>query len=104
MLVQELMQHTIMESLKRKKHTTKQRTVRMKEENTISNITQDVPACDCMFLLVYIVVVTVVASQGDERAQAQSVGKKYLSCCIQPHLSDNTCAHIQSVLSTNMLV
>lgn len=42
-----------------------------------------------MFLLVYIVVVGVVASQGDERAQAQAIGKEDLSCCIQPHLLDN---------------
>lgn len=42
-----------------------------------------------MFLLVHIVVVGVVASQCDERAQAESVGKEDLSCRIQPHLSDD---------------
>lgn len=47
-------------------------------------------ACDCMLLLVHVVVVSVVAPQCDERAQAQSVGEEDLSCCVQPHLSD-TC-------------
>lgn len=51
-------------------------------------------ACECMFLLVYIIVVSVVASQGYERAQAQSVGKEDLSCCIQPHLSDNRYTYV----------
>lgn len=53
-----------------------------------------------LFLLVYIIVVSVVASQGDERAQAQSVGKEDLSSCIQPHLSDNSISPY-ACLSTN---
>lgn len=56
-----------------------------------------------LFLLVHIVVVGVVASQCDERAQPQSVGKEDLCCCIQPHLSGDrhptcdrihTCKHV----------
>lgn len=59
-------------------------TVTMKEEKEISKRMYE--ACDCMFLLVYVVVVGVVAPQCDERAQAQSVGEEDLSCSIQPHL------------------
>lgn len=40
-------------------------------------------------LLVHIVVVGVVASQRDERAQAQAVGEEDLSGRVQPHLRDS---------------
>ena len=33
--------------------------------------------------------VRVVASQGDERAQAESIGEEDLGCCVEPHLSDS---------------
>lgn len=55
-----------------------------------------------MFLLVYIVVVRVVASQRDERAQAQSVGKEDLSCCIQPHLSGNRYQYVPIFMSVRL--
>lgn len=45
----------------------------------------EVDACP---LPVYVVIVSVVAPQRDERTQAQSVGEEDLSRRVQPHLSD----------------
>lgn len=52
-----------------------------------SAIREDVQSLVCSFLLVNIIVVSVVAAQCDERAQAESVGKEDLSRCVQPHLT-----------------
>lgn len=76
MLVQELMQQTIMESLKRR------------EGFSVKGTHQRTPLKSTS-LLVHIIVVSVVASQCDERAQAETVGEEDLSRRVQPHLPDN---------------
>lgn len=76
MLVQELMQQTMMESLKRRERVSVKETHQRRPQTSTS-------------LLVHIVVVSVVASQRDERAQAEAVGEEDLSRRIQPHLPDS---------------
>lgn len=75
MLVQELMQHTMMESLCRPRQSRHfQKRQKRPKDGDVGN------------LLVHVIVVGVVAAQCDERAQAQAVGEKDLSGCVQPHL------------------
>lgn len=75
MLVQELMQHTMMESLYRPRQS--KHFLKMAKQPNNKDVGN---------LLVHVVVVGVVAAQRDERAQAQAVGEEDLSGCIQPHL------------------
>lgn len=77
MLVQELMQQTMMESLKRTEGV-----------ESVKETHQPRPQKNTS-LLVHIVVVSVVASQRDERAQAEAVGEEDLSRRVQPHLPDS---------------
>lgn len=76
MLVQELMQQTMMESLKRTEGVSVRETHQGRPQKSTS-------------LLVHIVVVSVVASQRDERAQAEAVREEDLSRRVQPHLPDS---------------
>lgn len=97
MLVQELMQHTMMESLKSTKQGLKKEQKHLMSEREGMN----------RVLLVDIIVVGVVAAQCDERAQAQTVGEEDLCRCIQPHLSNSTHIHIHAsyfLISTYFLV
>lgn len=73
MLVQELMQQTMIESLKRTEGVSVTETHQRRPPKSTS-------------LLVHIVVVSVVASQRDERTQTEAVGEEYLSRRVQPHL------------------
>lgn len=75
MLVQELMQQTMMESLGRGEGVSVKETLQRPPQRSTS-------------LLVHIVVVRVVASQRDERSQAEAVGEEDLSRRVQPHLQE----------------
>lgn len=77
MLVQELMQQTMMESLRRRGGVSETGSHQRRDREGSGS------------LLVHIVVVGVVASQRDERAQAQAVGEEDLSGRVQPHLWDS---------------
>lgn len=82
MLVQELIQQTMMESLKGTEQISVKETHRWGWRASSS-------------LLVHVVVVRVVASQRDERAQAEAVGEEDLCRRVQPHLLDNEHNHVR---------
>lgn len=85
-LVKELMQHTMMESLEKEDQDVQLQEERRKNPKKHQPSEQMYRVYDCLPVLVHIIVVRVVAPQCDERAQAQSVRKENLGCCIQPHL------------------